>query len=560
MSPGEGYPDGMTVSEESTVSRKELVLAAMENRTTGRTPYVPFVGVHAAALLGLSAEQYLQSADHIVAGMTKAVELYQPDGIPVMFDLQMEAEVLGSSLVWSDENPPAVSSHPLMLGVTLEDLPEFDERGGRIPMAMEVTRRLRERFPDVALYGLITGPFTLALHLMGPEIFMAMYDDPAYVNRVMTYCTGVAKTMASCYIRNGCDIVAVVDPMTSQISPADFSTFVTDHISEVFTSVRDQGRKSSFFVCGHAQKNIENMCACGPDNISIDENIPLDYVKETTSKYGVSFGGNMKLTTVMLFGDAEENTRHAAECIAIGGNTGFILAPGCDIPYHVPPENIIAISEMVRDEYKLQVATELIGTGTKASSDLDLSEYGGFAGSNRIKVDIITLDSESCSPCQYMVESVKEIAPEFEGVVEWKEHKIKSREAIELMMSLNVEKVPTICIDGKVTFVSQIPKRQDLVAAIYRRMIERARIKKHDTKLIVLDDGSPEADQLVENINRAQRELGSDVYVERVTSQSDITEHGVHQLPAVISVKKELRSFGRVVEKDVVKEWIKLLS
>ncbi len=117
-----------------------------------------------------------------------------------------------------------------------------------------------------------------------------------------------------------------------------------------------------------------------------------------------------------------------------------------------------------------------------------------------------------------MVESVKEIAPEFEGVVEWKEHKIKSREAIELMISLNVEKVPTICIDGKVTFVSQIPRRQNLIAAIYRRMIER------------------------------------------VTSQSDISEHGVHQLPAVISVKKELRSFGKVVDKDVVKEWIRLLS
>lgn len=539
---------------------KELVLAAMENKTTERTPYVPFVGVHAASLLDMSAQEYLKSADNIVAGMTKAIELYQPDGVPVIFDLQIEAQVLGSTLVWSDDNPPAVSSHPLMGDATLADLPPLDEESGRVPMAMEVTRRLRDQFPDIALYGLITGPFTLGLHLMGPEIFMAMYDRPGYVNEVMTWCTNIAKTMASYYIRNGCDIVAVVDPMTSQISPGDFSSFVTEHISEVFSFIRDQGRRSSFFVCGHAQKNIENMCACGPDNISIDENIPLDYVKETTAKHGVSFGGNMKLTTVMLFGDVQENTRHAAECIAIGGSKGFILAPGCDIPYHVPPQNIIAVSEMVRDEYKLQVATELIGTKEETKSDLDLSEYGDFTGSNRIKVDVITLDSESCSPCQYMVESVKEIAPEFEGVVEWKEHKIKSREAIELMMSLNVEKVPTICIDGKVTFVSQIPRRQDLIAAIYRRMIERARIKKHDTKLIVLDDGSAEAEQLLENITRAQRELGSDVFVERVTSQSDISEHGVHQLPAVISVKKELRSFGKVVEKDVVKEWIKLLS
>jgi uroporphyrinogen decarboxylase len=536
---------------------KQLILAAMENKTTERTPYVPFVGVHAAALLGMGAEEYLRSADSIVAGMSKAVELYKPDGIPVVFDLQIEAEVLGSTLVWSEDNPPAVSSHPLMGDLKLVDLPAFDETKGRIPMAMEVTRRLRAKYPDMALYGLITGPFTLALHMMGPEIFMAMYDNPEYVQEVMSFCNSVAKKMATYYIANGCDIVAVVDPMTSQISPKDFSTFVTEYLSDLFASVRATGRKSSFFVCGHAQKNIENMCLCKPDNISIDENIPLDYVKQTSAKYGVSFGGNMKLTTVMLFGDEVENQRHAAECLAIGGKKGFILAPGCDIPYHVPQQNIIAVSEMVRDEYKLQVAMELIGTGTATSSELDLSEYGG---SNTIKVDIITLDSESCSPCQYMVESVKEIAPEFEGVVEWKEHKIKSREAIELMVSLNVEKVPTICIDGKVTFISQIPKRQDLIAAIYRRMIERARIKKNDSKLIVLDNGSPEAELLLENINRAQRELGTDIFVERITDESEISEHGVKRLPAVISVKKELRSFGKAVDKDVIKEWIKLLS
>ncbi|MFP4491299.1 MAG: uroporphyrinogen decarboxylase family protein [Spirochaetaceae bacterium] len=536
---------------------KELVLSAMENKTTERTPYVPFVGVHAAQLLDMKADEYLQSGDNIVAGVSKAIELYNPDGIPVIFDLQIEAEVFGSSIIWSEDNPPAVSSHPLMGDRKLSDLPEITEESGRIPMAMDVTRRLRKSYPDVALYGLITGPFTLSLHLMGPEIFMTMYDDPDYVKEMMEFCTETAKKMASWYMENGCDIIAVVDPMTSQIGPKDFSTFVSEYITEVFSHIRKAEKKSSFFVCGHAQKNIENMCLCKPDNISIDENIPLDYVKETTAKYDVSFGGNMKLTTVMLFENEEENVRHAAECISVGGNKGFILAPGCDIPYHVRPENIIAVSEMVRDEYKLQVAMELIGTKKEVTTDLDLSEYGG---SDKIMVDIITLDSESCSPCQYMVESVKEIAPEFEGVVEWKEHKIKSKEAIELMVSLNVEKVPTICIDGKVTFISQIPKREDLIAAIYRRMIERARIKKNDSKLIVLDNGTSEAEELIENINRAQRELGSDIFVERITSKSEISQHGVKRLPAVISVKKELRSFGKVVDKDVVKEWIKMLS
>jgi uroporphyrinogen decarboxylase len=535
---------------------KELVLQAINNETTERTPYVPFVGVHAASLLGISAEDYLKSKERMIEGVTKAVELYDPDGIPVVFDLQIEAEILGCNLIWADDNPPAVSSHALKEAGDLDKLPDFDETKGRIPMVLDVTRTARENFPDVALYGLITGPFTLSLHLMGPEIFMAMYDDPDRVRQIMAFCTEVGKKMAGYYIENGVDVIAVVDPLTSQISPDDFKKFVTDYCTDIFGYVRERGKLSSFFVCGHAQKNVEAMCQCKPDNISIDENIPLDYVRDTAKRYNVSFGGNMRLTTVMLFGDEKDNLRHAAECIQVGGNTGFILAPGCDIPYGVPKENIVAVSEMVKDEYKRQIAMELVGTEEVATSDLDLSEYGG---TGKIKVDIITLDSEACAPCQYMVESVQEIAPEFDGVVEWVEHKIKTKEAIELMVALNVEKVPTICIDGQVAFISQIPKREDLVNAIYRRMIERARIKKSDSKLIVLLDDSEESEEILKNISRAQRELGTNIEIEESRDQTAITKHGVKSLPAVFSVKKELKSFGKVADKEVIKEWLKVL-
>ncbi len=535
---------------------KELVLTAIQNKETLRVPYVPFVGVHAAALLEMGAEEFLKSKDNMVAGISAAVDTYRPDGIPVIFDLQVEAEILGCDLIWARDNPPAVSSHALAGGKKLKDLPELDETKGRIPMIMEVTREIRKKYPEVALYGLITGPFTLSLHLLGPEIFMDMYDNPEKVHEVMQFGTEVGKKMASYYIKNGCDVIAVVDPMTSQISPKDFGTYVSKYCSDIFSHIREENTYSSFFVCGHAQKNVEAMCKCKPDNVSIDENIPLDYVRETAEKYNVSFGGNMRLTTVMLFGDEKDNLRHAAECLQIGGKTGFILAPGCDIPFGVPKENIIAVSEMLKDNYKLQVAMELVGTEVAVHSDLDMSDYGGL---DKIKVDIITLDSESCAPCQYMVESVQEIAPEFEGVVEWREHKIKTKESIELMEALHVEKVPTICIDGQVAFISQIPKREDLVHAIYKRMIERARIKRADSKLIVIDDGSDESMELLDNINRAQRELGSNITIERVNDTDEIRDLKVKKLPAVISVKKELKSFGKIIDKEVIKEWIKAI-
>ncbi|KAA3659643.1 MAG: uroporphyrinogen decarboxylase, partial [Calditrichaeota bacterium] len=146
---------------------KERIINTINLQKTDRTPWAPFVGCHGASLIGVTPDEYLKSADHIVAGVSKAIETYKPDGIPVMFDLQIEAEALGCELAWSKENPPAVVSHILTNGHSLENLkiPNSDE--GRIAVVIEATKRLREKHPDTALYGLITGPFTLALHLLG---------------------------------------------------------------------------------------------------------------------------------------------------------------------------------------------------------------------------------------------------------------------------------------------------------------------------------------------------------------------------------------------------------
>ncbi len=75
-----------------------LVKKAFNRETVQRIPWVPFAGVHAAKLTGIGAEEYLKSSIHIFNGVSKAVDLYKPDGIPVVFDLQIEAEALGCQL------------------------------------------------------------------------------------------------------------------------------------------------------------------------------------------------------------------------------------------------------------------------------------------------------------------------------------------------------------------------------------------------------------------------------------------------------------------------------
>lgn len=447
---------------------RELVLAALRREVTPRVPWVPFTGVHIGSLKGVTAEELLRSAQLLVKCGEMANERYEPDGQPVIFDLQVEAEILGCRLQWAKDAPPAVVSHPLASGYEgLGDLHIPQPEDGRLPAILEAMRILKERIgQDTALYGLVVGPFTLALHLRGTNLFLDMFDQPGRVKDLTRFCRKVTEKVAQYYIEAGMDVIAVVDPMISQISAEHFQQFVSEDAAHIFDFLRQKGTYSSFFVCGNATPVLEVMAQCGPDGLSVDENVDMQYAKRIADQYEISYGGNIPLTTVMLHGDQAENMQAALELIDSCSGPGFILSPGCDMPYDVKPENVSAITLTVFDPEKARAFVKTHqGEGDLAQIDIDMPDYANLP---RPLIEILTLDSATCPPCKYMVDATREVAKLFPGKVDWVEYKITEKKNVVRMQRLGVTNIPTIVINGKPTFVSFIP---DL--ATYSREIEK---------------------------------------------------------------------------------------
>jgi MtaA/CmuA family methyltransferase len=462
-------------AEKMNETGKQVLMQAISGGTTIRPAWVPFVGVHGGKIIGKTATEYLQSSDLIVEGLRKARELYEPDGLPLVFDLQLEAEILGCKLHWADEVPPSVISHPLTGSTPISDLPPYNTGAGRFPLVKDAMARVREDFgEETALYGLITGPFTLASHLRGSELFLDLVMNPDYVRELMAYAAAIAVTTADFYLDGGCDVIAVVDPMISQISPDHFRDFVTPWLNQVFSHIRIRASKSSLFVCGDATRILEEMCQTVCDNISIDENIPLELVVRLAKKYGKSAGGNMRLTTVLLLGTEADCMLEAIRCIDEGRNDGFILAPGCDLPYDTPEVNLQAVTRMVHDEYQRQVARTTVTVSD--FGPFDDVEIPDFTQEKAVILDVITLDSAGCAPCLYMVDAAIKAAEKAGVAVEVREHKIKSREGIGYMVNMGVENIPAACIDGEVKFISQIPDQGTFVKAIEKRAKELGKL------------------------------------------------------------------------------------
>ncbi|NPV75734.1 MAG: uroporphyrinogen decarboxylase [Anaerolineae bacterium] len=443
---------------------KELIFSVLRHQETARVPWVPFAGVHAGKLTGYTGREVLTDGDKLFESLMAVNKLYAPDGQPVVFDLQVEAEILGCNMLWADAAPPSVASHPLAGDLLVPShLPQKSE--GRLPMILDVMRRMKSAVGEnTALYGLITGPFTLASHLRGTDIFLDMVDHEDYLNELLRYCREVARCMADYYIEAGMDIIALVDPLVSQISPRHFKRFLAEHFSGLFDDIRSRGVFSSFFVCGDATKNIEVMCQTNPDCIAIDENIDMAAAKAITDRYNIAISGNIPLTTRMLLGSQQDNMKYVIDLMDSVSHHNLIISPGCDMPYDVPVENAIGVMQAVREPDQTRQLLENYHA-TEINIEVELPDYASL---KKPLIEVFTIDSETCAACGYMYSAARRIAEELPGKVDVIEYKITKPENVARVKKHGIKNLPCIFVNGELKFSSIIPSNRELMEIVQK--------------------------------------------------------------------------------------------
>lgn len=443
---------------------RERILGTLRHEPVDRVAWVPFAGVHAGSLIDKNATEMLTDGDALFEGLMQVHKLYQPDGMPVIFDLQIEAEILGCEMHWADCAPPSVKSHPLAdTNEMLCDCRQPTADKGRLPMVLDVMRRIKAEIGDTtALYGLICGPFTLASHLRGNELFMDILLDEEYVQDLMTYTTTTALKMIDLYADAGMDVIAVVDPLVSQISPDHFTTACHTAFRTIFDYIRAKGLLSSLFVCGNATRQMEVMCLTGPASISIDENVNIKAAKQITDRFGITIGGNIPLTTLMLHGTQQENMKYVINMLDELTHDNLIIAPGCDMPYHVPAENVIGISQAVSET---DAVREMVRHYEAPRNDIDVV-LPDYASLTKPLVEVFTLDSATCAACGYMVEAMDVAGHHYGDKIDVVEYKFTEKENIARCIKMGVTNLPCVYINGDLKWSSIIPSREELFGVI----------------------------------------------------------------------------------------------
>lgn len=309
---------------------KQLLLDAYRGKRTEKPPWVPYAGVHCAFLINEPADKMLKDPKLLAKGVVNAAKRYKADGIPLVFDLSVEANSVGCDLKWWPDNVPSVTNHPCS-----DKTPEAaglkmpSKDSGRWPVLFEAAKIAKPQLDelDCVMMGLFCGPLTLASHLAGVRIFTDVYKNPDFAADVIKFAGKIGAVAAGFYAEMGAEIIAIVDPVASQIKSETFQKFVTPNSQPAIKAIHDAGATSSFFICGDCTRVLEDVCKIGTHGFAIDEQLNMVFVRDLARKHGVGFGGNLKLTLALSLGLLSPR-EDAIVSLAAGGQEGYTFAPG----------------------------------------------------------------------------------------------------------------------------------------------------------------------------------------------------------------------------------------
>ena len=119
--------------------------------------------------------------------------------------------------------------------------------------------------------------------------------------------------------------------------------------------------------------------------------------------------------------------------------------------------------------------------------------------SDKIQIDVVTLDSVQCAACGYMMESIAALPDDVQDMIQYTEWSIKNKDGIGKFLELGVKVLPTICIERDIVFPSIIPQYEELIDEMAKRAPNDAMKKRIQS----LREVGFQFDKIQENLAKA---------------------------------------------------------
>jgi uroporphyrinogen decarboxylase len=331
---------------------RQRIERLLEGKGVDRVPFCPAVYEHKAALIGVSPSEMCRDADLFERAVVREVEIYGPDMLVVGCDVyNVEAEAVGCEITYPESNGvPAVTQRILRPGDDLSGLRLPNPlRDGRMPLHLEVGRRVQARFGrDRLVRGALTGPFSMAAEIVGPEeILMAMLDRPAWVGVLLRFTAEICKSYGGAFAERGLGVILfdshAAPPMTY---PELYRRIILPPTAEVIRHFRrDLGVPLvPYIMGGDTAFLLEEILRTGTNNILCDYRADLAFFVERLRDEPVLLRSNIS-PGFLAEQPVEAIKSKVREILAVGRRQPrFLMGTGI-LPYDIAPEKVLAVRE-----------------------------------------------------------------------------------------------------------------------------------------------------------------------------------------------------------------------
>jgi uroporphyrinogen decarboxylase len=342
--------------EMTSLERCRTVLAG---GIPDRVPVCLLDFMPAAARAGMSLREYCTDGQAMAEAHIGAWERYGHDMIDLENGVAALASAVGCAVGFeADTSPPWVMGPALGRIEDVGQLRSIDpERDGMLPELLRATRLISETLGDRAflLAEADQGPFSLATQIVGIEALLMALSDPdrePYVRQLLDYATEQVITYARALIGAGAHMTGMGDSIAGPdvCSPGVYRRFAWPCERRVVETLAAEGAMIGLHICGDSTPIIQDMIETGSQLLAADHKIDRAAVKAAVQGR-TALIGTVDPSGVMARGTPEDVRAAARRDLALlapGG--GFILAPGCALPYDTPDENIRALVESAHTE------------------------------------------------------------------------------------------------------------------------------------------------------------------------------------------------------------------
>ena len=336
------------------MNARERVLKMFAGEAVDRPPC--FSGMGNVTTEGLKSINAKFAASHLDAKLMAAAaassyKLYGFECGVVPFDLCIEAEALGCEInVYAHSEDllyPTIKKKLIHNESELDiALPSGFTGRGRIPLMIEAIKLIKQDIGGEAPIGTyVLGPFTLAGQIMElNDLLKLSFKKPDKIGKLLDLLADAVIQVVAEYEKAGVDFITVreMGATSDVLSPRVFKSLIMPYLAKIFSKL---SVPSVLHICGKTNDIVPFMAESGAKAISVDQKNDVTESRKKLGPQALVFG-NYDPYNVLVTGSHDLIRQTMKKCMDDGVSAVW---PGCDIWPTVPPDNMKAMMDEVRN-------------------------------------------------------------------------------------------------------------------------------------------------------------------------------------------------------------------